>query len=258
MHTYSHDDPRPRASDTSEWYREAFDALYPLLYPQRSDEAAAREMAAMYDLLRLHDPGERVLDLACGTARHCQALAERGVQVCGLDLSRPLLEIACRRSCLAGCLVRGDMRRLPFRRAFDVVISIFTSFGYFADDRSNAQVLAEIARVLVPGGRLLIDHINRPALERSLVPEDEREGPGFRIRQQRRVSGNRVKKRIEILWADGRTRKIEEDVRLFTPGELRALLEEAGFSAVRFYGSFQGGALTESAERMIALAVKAS
>ena len=245
-----------RAGSFGEWFRESFGELYPLLYPQRSDEAAAREIAAVADLLHLRDSGLRVLDLACGTARHCQALVDQGVEVWGLDLSRPLLDLACRRPCLAGRLVRGDMRRLPFRRAFDVVINVFTSFGYFTDDRVNAQVLAEIARVLNPGGRLLIDHINRPALERDLVPEDEKEGPGFRVRQQRRISGNRVKKRIEILWADGRTRQLEEDVRLFTPEELRALLEEAGFSEVRLCGSFQGEPLTESAGRMIALAVR--
>jgi len=236
------------------WYHDAFGDLYPLLYAHRDDSAAAAEAGAFVRRLGLDGPGSRVLDLACGAGRHCEALSGLGARVYGLDLSAHLLRLAARRACIAGRLARGDMRGLPFRRAFDLVVSLFTSFGYFADDRMNERVLTEIARVLVPGGSLLLDHVNRPALERALVTEDERAGEGFRLRQRRSLSAARVRKEIEITWDDGRTRRLVEDVRLYMPDELRALLAARGFEEIRFYGSFDGRALDERAERMIVVA----
>ncbi|MFH1144800.1 MAG: class I SAM-dependent methyltransferase [Candidatus Eisenbacteria bacterium] len=238
------------------WYREVFGELYPLLYPHRNDEAAAHEAAAFVRLVSIGGPGTRVLDLACGAARHAQALCSFGAHVWGLDLSAHLLQLAARRGCLDGRIVRADMCRLPFRPAFDLVVNLFTSFGYFPDDKLNADVLGEVFRVLLPRGVFLLDHLNRPALERALVAEDVRRGDGFTIRQRRRIEGRRIRKRIEISWDDGRIRGLEEDVRLYTAAEMKLLLQEAGFSRVRFYGSFQGDALTEGSERMIAVAAK--
>jgi SAM-dependent methyltransferase len=65
--------------------------------------------------------------------------------------------------------VLGDMRELPWQGRFDRVVSWFTAFGYF-DDAQNRQVLAEIARVLKPGGRLGIELNNYPALMRGYLP----------------------------------------------------------------------------------------
>ena len=235
------------------WYRTAFDGLYPLLYPNRNDAQAEAEACALLDLLRL-PRGAQVLDLACGTARHCQAIAQRGISPWGLDLSPALLSLARKRDCLAGRLVRADMRLLPFRRSFDAVLSLFTRFGYFSKEEEHSRVLREVARVIKPGGLLLLDHIHRPALERTWVARDEREGPDFVLRQERTLAGNRVKKRVTIEWKDGRTRSLEENVRIFSPAELRDLLRAAGFCETRLFGSFQGEPLTQTSARLIALA----
>lgn len=235
------------------WYHTAFDGLYPLLYPHRDDAQAEAEACALLDLLRL-SRGAQVLDLACGTARHCQALAQRGISTWGLDLSPALLSLARKRACLAGRLVQADMRLLPFRRSFDAVLSLFTSFGYFSEEKEHLRVLKEVARVIKPGGLFVLDHIHRPALERTLIAQDERKGPNFVLRQERAIDGNRVKKRVTVEWKDGRTRSLEENVRIFSPAELRDLLRAAGFCDTRLLGSFQGEPLTETSARLIALA----
>lgn len=101
-----------------------------------------------------------VLDLATGTGDLALGLVRRfpHAQVTGLDLTPAMLEIARRRISRAGCAARvafleGDATRLPFPdAAFDAVTCAF-GFRNFPDP---AVALAEAARVLVPGGTLLV------------------------------------------------------------------------------------------------------
>ncbi len=98
-----------------------------------------------------------LLDIGTGTARILEILApyvERGV---GIDLSREMLAIArnnLQRADLRHCYVRlSDMYRLPFEDASIDLISIHQVL-HFADD--PARVIAEAARLLRPGGRLIV------------------------------------------------------------------------------------------------------
>src|SRR5690606_38711568 len=123
----------------------------------RSDAGAA----LIEGLLGLR-PGERVLDLACGTGRIAVRLAERGARMTGLDRSALFLEHARRAAEQRGVAVdwvEGDVRELDDVERFDAVVHWFTSFGYF-DDARNRDVLCRIRRSLRPGGRLLLETMN--------------------------------------------------------------------------------------------------
>lgn len=167
----------------SEWFEQWFGEEYLRAYPHRDDEDAER-LVGLLDRCGVCRAAERVLDLACGPGRHLTALVRSGASVVGLDLSRALLQAARRRG--AGTLVRGDMRRLPFRaRAFDAVLNLFTSFGYFAADAEHEAVLAEVARVLRPGGRFVLDFLNAQDVRARLVAKDERRSGSTTIVQER-------------------------------------------------------------------------
>ena len=104
--------------------------------------------------------GRRVLDLACGTGDLAFAAAADGGDVTGLDLTPRMIELARGKAPVGVRFLVGDMMALPFRDAsFDVVT---TGYGL-----RNVPVLetsiAEIHRVLVPGGLLLSLDFNRPA-----------------------------------------------------------------------------------------------
>lgn len=132
------------------------DSVADLLGPERS--ALEAEVIARGLSLRA---GERVLDLGCGWGRHLGAVAAGGVGVVGLDRSGDYLA----RAVAAGVpLVRGDLRALPFASGtFDAAYSWYASLLVF-DDATNLACLAEAARVLRPGGRLLVQHANPLAL----------------------------------------------------------------------------------------------
>jgi SAM-dependent methyltransferase len=105
-------------------------------------------------------PGDSVLDLACGSGDHANRLAARGLEVLGIDIA-PSLVAHCRQQAAEAGLTKsqfrqGDMRDLDFEGVFDAVLLLSGSFGFF-DDAANRDVLGRMARALKPGGRVLID-----------------------------------------------------------------------------------------------------
>lgn len=236
------------------WYREWFGEEYLELYPHRDEEEGEAAVALL--LARVPElVGERVLDLACGAGRHLLPLQEGGTTPVGLDLSLPLL-VRARRDGVPVPLVRGDMRRLPFRDGcFFAVTSFFTSFGYFADPADDGRVLAEVRRVLRDEGHLLLDFLNADRVRDTLSPRDEEEIDGRTVIQERRLieDDNVVEKRIQIRKA-GVSRVFRERVRLYIPDELEALVERAGLSVVERFGDYSGGLLAPASPRVILLA----
>jgi SAM-dependent methyltransferase len=238
-----------------EWYRVAFGELYPILYPHRDDAAASQEIISLLEVLRLEPKGVRALDLACGTGRHTEAMREAGFDVFGFDLSPFLLSKAQEHFQLRGRFVQGDIRNLPFEEEFDLVVNLFTSFGYFSDPE-NERAVNEMARILKPRGLLILDHINAEFLARTLVEEDQRKSGGFLIRQKRYISNRRVYKEITISGDVGVRSTIRENVRLYSPKEIEGLLKRASFQIVDVLGSFDGNPFDGDCERMIVVAMK--
>ena len=174
----------------TEWFERWFGEEYLRAYAHRDDEDAER-LVGLLDTLGVAGAGQRVLDLACGPGRHTAALARRGARVVGLDLSRVLLLAA--REAGADRLVRADMRSLPFRdAAFDAVLNLFTSFGYFTEDVEHETVLREVARALRPGGRFVLDFLNAPGVRAGLVARDERTTGATTVVQERWLSAART------------------------------------------------------------------
>jgi SAM-dependent methyltransferase len=238
------------------WYRRWFGEEYLHLYPHRDLE----EAEAAVDLLLARvpmEPGARVLDLACGAGRHLLALRRSGMDAVGLDLSLPLLVEALGRGDGAP-LVRGDMRLLPFADgAFGAVTSFFTSFGYFETEDDDRRVLAEVRRVLAPGGHVLLDFLNAQEVRTGLTPRDERRIGEMRVVQERSlVDGGRVvEKRIRIESpASGEVRTFRERVRLYSDAELEALMADRGLRVRERMGDYRGAPFTPDAPRLILLA----
>lgn len=238
-------------ADERPWYDAAFEADYVALYPHR-DLAAAR-----FEVGGLVERGLRgaVLDLGCGFGRHLLALRERGFEALGMDRSEALLGLAARLEggSLRGRLVRGDFRALPFReRGFDALVMLFSSFGYF-DDTENARVLGECARVLRPGGTLVLDLMNPARVRATLVPESRNERGGRTIVERRTLARDepRVRKDVTLTGGGAPERSWREDVRLYEPAEIAAALAQAGLEPLRTEGDFDGGAFGPDAPRQL-------
>lgn len=132
----------------------------PFIFDEGCWKKAPKQVAGFIKHLKMKK-GMKVLDLCCGPGRITLELARRGYNVTGVDHMQFFLEEArkrARREKLRCTFVRGDMRTFVRSDTFDVVLNIFTSFGYFKDQRQNQRVLRNIFESLKPGGKLLIEN----------------------------------------------------------------------------------------------------
>jgi SAM-dependent methyltransferase len=250
-------------SEPAPWYETFFGRDYLDVYShQLTEERAEKEAAFAREALGL-EPGQALLDLCCGPGRHSLPMALHGLHVTSFDLSRQYLAMvgaAARAQKVAVETVRGDMRALPFRERFDAVINMFSSFGYLESEADDARVLDGVARALKPGGRLLMDLLNREWVMANHAPHDwHLSDDGTIYLEHRDVdlihSRNHVS--FTAIGPDGSRREIEgHHFRLYTLTEVIALLGTAGLAFERAYGGFEGEPYAIATRRMIVVATK--
>ncbi len=203
-----------------------------------------------------------LLDMCCGPGRHSLAFAERGFRVTGVDATGFLLDKAREQAERDGVdveWVESDMRTFVRPESFDLVLSLFTSFGFFEDAADNRGVLENFCQSLRPGGSLVLDVLGKEVLARQFVAVDAQESPtGDLVVQRRRVFDDWSRIATEwIFVGDDDTRRFHLALWLYSGQELREMLLAAGFDAVELYGDFLGSAYGPEADRLVAVASRA-
>lgn len=197
---------------------------------------------------------QRVLDSACGTGRHAIALAQRGYQVAGADLSAPMVEAARKNAAAAGVkapfVVAGLGRLAPLGETYDAVLCLGNSLPHLLSARAVADALADFAAVLRPGGVLVVQNRNLDRVwatrERFLGPQSYRDAEGewlfvrFYDFHEETITFHMVRlRRTEEGWDQA----IDSTVlRPIFRDDLATGLDAAGFGAVRFFGGADGSA----------------
>ncbi len=239
-----------------EWFHTAFSDDYLRLYAHRNDEEADRQVESAVKLVPFQ-PGQAVLDIACGSGRHMRAFARRGARVTGIDLSPVLVKAARGRLAKEGLRVVvccGDMRRMTYREKFDGTTVWFTSLGYFAAVSEDRKAIIRLAAALKPGGWWWIDLANPAFVEANLVPHSKRLIDGIdgkaKVTEERRLVGRRIEKKTRIVDEQG-PRSYLESVRLYRPEEFGPLIKAAGLKTDGVLGDYDSRALTKDAPRQI-------
>jgi len=251
------------APQASAWYVDFFRNDYLNVYGHLfTADRAEKEASFAAKALQL-EAGDALLDLCCGQGRHCVPLARRGFQVTGLDLNPAYLELA-RQAAKADNLglevIAGDMREIPFRGHFDAIVNMYSSFGYLESETDDAQVLASIANALKPGGRLLLDMLNREWAVANYIQHDWHAGADSTLYVELREL-DLVSSRMHVSFSiigpgGGRRDSIGHHIRLYTLTETMRLLERAGMMMTDVYGGFDGESYSIDTRRMIILAQK--
>ena len=245
------------------WHeQDAFwEAVAPVLFVQRRWSDAPAEVAQVVSLLGI-EPGAHILDLCCGVGRHSLELARRGFQVTGVDRTRPYLDRAARQAEAEGLkveFVQSDMRAFCRPDAFDAVVNLFTSFGYFEDPEDDRQVAMNVYRSLKSGGVFLLEMMGKEVLARIFCERDWYEEDGVLILQERKITKNWgwMESRW-ILFADNNRTELKLSHRIYSAVELTSLLTGCGFTHVDAYGNLEGSTYDHLARRLVVVAHKLS
>lgn len=232
---------KPDKARGKPWFVDLFDEDYLRTLPFLTPQATQSEAEFVIDAMGL-SPGAQVLDVGCGYGRHAMELAARGFHVVGLDLSTPLLvrggEEAQRRG-LEINFVRGDMRELDFDAQFDGAYCMFSTFGYF-DDETNKKTVANIARALKPGGRVMIEILNRDYVIADLPTRVWWEGEGCVVLEEVELNyfSSRIQVNRSVVFDDGRQLEQEISVRAYSLHEVGKLMHAAGFRVLEVSGGY--------------------
>lgn len=229
------------------WFRNWFDENYLELYKHRDENDAQKQINLIVNSLNLNK-STRILDLGCGQGRHLAILNNMGYRVFGLDISRVLINRAKTNHPHLNLII-GDMREIP--GCFDVILSLFTSFGYFDHDMENMKVIFSISSALIKNGWFWLDFLNPPFIEKNIINETiTRISPNQEICEKRKIDNGRIIKDITIIQNDKRKHYLES-VKLYSRQILEQIMTSAGISPLGCYGSYSGSDWSESSERTI-------
>lgn len=220
------------------WFKEWFGTpYYALLYGNRDEQEAKAQVEGVMVLTGLMQ-GACVLDMACGRGRHARWFAERGMRVSGFDVNTDAIA-AARQAVPSAAFHVHDMREPFAEGAFDLVVNLFTSFGYFEKRSDDLLVLRAAYAALKPGGSLIVDFMNTPKVVAGLVAQEERAVGDVRFTMTRRLHDGMVEKSIRVC-DNGMKHHYMERVMALTPEEIASMAEQCGFTVVGRYGDFDG------------------
>ena len=219
------------------WFQSWFDtSYYHLLYKHRNYKEAEFFIKNIVAYLNL-EKDDSILDLACGKGRHSIFLNSLGYHVTGLDLSKNSIEHAKTHESSSLHFEVHDMRDL-FKSKFEVVLNLFTSFGYFKEEEDNFKVIQTIKSSLKQNGIGIIDFMNSPVVIENLIAHNTYETDNVKFELKRNYTDGFITKEIEVIDA-GKSFHFEEKVRAFTFHDFETMLSNVGLHLLDCFGSYK-------------------
>lgn len=218
------------------------------------------EISRLIKLVGGLEPGSEVLDLCCGIGRHSIEFARHGLNVTGVDITKPYLDIAAESAKKEGLdinFVHSDMREFCEPSSFDLVANLCTSFGYFDDINDDIKVLRNIRESLKPHGKFVIEILGKEVIASTFRKVEELEFDGYKVLATSRILNdwNRLECK-RLISKDGIETEITAYHRLYSATELKQHLKDVGFKNIKVYGSFAGAPYDNDARSMIIISEK--
>jgi SAM-dependent methyltransferase len=229
------------------WFKKFYETDYfKYYYEPKLEQIPAQEVDFIARHGRLDFAGDRprVFDICCGVGRHGRGLARLGCKVIGVDLSASNIEAARQQAQREGLSYRcsfhqADIREFNPPADCDLAINIFTSFGYFDSDEENAVIMAKASQSLRPGGRFILDVVNREMVISSFKPYDKRGSLRNYVIDESRL--DLPAGRVISTWTFVRGKSRSQhtiSIRLYALHELIAMARNIGLRFVEAWGSF--------------------
>jgi SAM-dependent methyltransferase len=259
------------------WWEKIFDKRYLKIYSSIiTEERTNREVKFLVDFIKKKFKNRKIkiLDLACGYGRHSLALAEKGFNVVGVDYSNYFLKLAKKKAKELKIknvkFLRKDMRKINFENEFDLIINMFTSFGYFDKNEDNIKVLKNVYNALKCKGYFILDLENPNYWYYLLLNDPKIDQEGFLFYETEVIDGE-LKIKIKIIfdhinrfiilqrkWEEnGKEIFWEGKFKLFYQDEIINYLQFLGFKNIKVLGDFDfKKPFDKNSSRMIFVALK--
>lgn len=218
--------------------------------------------------------GSPILELGCGTGRVLLPLARQGYRITGVDLSRPMLEVARSKVAAEGLsgqvtLSRQDMREMELDDRFNLAFAAINSFMHLLSTDDQLAALARIRHHLNPGGLLILDLFN-PDLSRLLEARGQvglakvmtDPDTGHRLMRFHSDKVDLGEQTIHVTFvldeldSEGNVQRtlFPFSIRYLFRFELELLLRHAGFEIEGIYGTYDLDEFDGDSPKMIAVA----
>ncbi len=242
----------------SDWTKTYFDEFYLKYFLLNQNREITEKQVRLIE--KFVKAGGKILDAGCGIGRHSILLGERGYHVIGIDSSPIYIEHAKKEAEIKNLknvsFEISDVRKITYENKFDLIISMWSSFGYF-DDETNFKILKNFHKALKPNGKIIIDIENRDYILKYFVKETFREKDGLFILERRKfhpltsiVSTHRY-----VVGKSVRKDYIR-NIRIYSATEMINLFKNANFKTVSIFGDYSGEKFIENSKRIIIIGQK--
>ncbi|HEX2786272.1 MAG TPA: class I SAM-dependent methyltransferase [Ignavibacteria bacterium] len=245
-----------------EWFEDWFSSKFYLeIYRHRNDEDARNLINLIQRYVHLNTD-DKALDICCGAGRHSLELARRGFHVTGFDLSKFLISEAKKsyknspeQNLKVKFLIK-DMRYFNFKNSFELAVNVFTSFGYFDDDKENFRVIKNASDSIRKKGYFVFDYVNGDNLRKNIVPLSRNKYGNLYITQRRKIDGDFVIKNIKI--SSGKKNFVyREKLKLYGFNTMEKVFGKYGLKVYKSFGDYFGNKYSKhNSQRMILFAQK--
>ncbi|CAM1353679.1 SAM-dependent methyltransferase [Tenacibaculum insulae] len=221
---------------TTDWFTSWFDTpYYHTLYKHRNDADAQFFMRNITSFLNL-PKSSHIADIPCGKGRHSVYLNSLEYKVTGGDLSNNSIKYAKQFENESLRFEVWDMRN-PLEQKYHAIFNLFTSFGYFEDDKEDITILKSFKNGLKENGVVVLDFLNVEKVKNNLVKEEIKTIDGIEFFIKREIKDGFILKHISFI-ADNQKHSYTEQVKFLTLDKMQTYFKEAGLKIKHVFGDY--------------------
>ncbi len=239
--------------ETKDWFTDWFNTpYYHILYNNRNDSDAQLFIKNITFFLKLKD-GSHIADLPCGKGRHSIYLNSLGYKVTGGDLSENSINYAKEFENDSLKFEIWDMRD-SLENTYDAIFNLFTSFGYFDDDKEDIKILNSIKSGLNKDGVFVFDFLNANKVKVNLVEVETKVIENITFNIKREIKDGFILKHISFS-ANDKDHFYTERVKYLDLPKMISYFKKVGFMLVEVFGDYNLSTFDENtSDRLILIA----